>query len=1079
VKVRIADCRLQIAAAIHRYLSLSSEMSWEPAWVPDGRGGFRRNHTNKNNEDVEEGEESGEMKEPAPAKKNTKGDEDEEEGEITPLPSAGGPPGPGPGPGPPRSSSTGNLDFRAPYRGRGSNSSRFVANRDRPRQRNSFSGTMPAQRYPGPSTIGNSSFGREGGFSVGGNGAPPFSARDAQPPPPPPPPPAFRDPPSFRDPHSSRDIMDGPPPRAGREFRDFAPGQPSGSQRGDPGLFAGRDFRGEPPSLGRDFVDAPPSRDFRGDQAPPPPRDNRDIRGVDQPNFRGEPPLREFRDPPFRGPPGPPEPPGRDYRNDPANRDFRGPSDPMTRDYRGGDGPNRDFRDRNDSVSLSSRDFRVGNPPSKRDVFGRDPYQNPNSDRPPAMMSGAGDNREGYNAPPIHREPPSFGSNKVPASRDQPPYRDGPVRNPPFREVEPPYRDPASREGLFRDGPRDTPFRDGASRDPREGTPKDTPFQGASRDRDLPFGKRDASSSSTVPRDTGRDPSFGSREPYARGENLSDRGRPVDGPQFEGKKGDNKREPSFGAAPPADSNFGLKRLDSGVTRDQNSRMGGPSSGQRIMPPFHREGNRDSGCHVSNSVPLERESIPGKNANKAAHHIAVDMKLGQSGSSASPSSFPSASSNPSVGVGLKSTSTPAAARPTDPRRRPSKELVGTAIQQGTQPTLPPQEGSGNTFYPHSSDVLPASNLAPMVDNFPEKPPIPVPSHPARRMGSYSSLADNSSMPQTLMPTPPPPLDRTNSAGSRLGPGGFRSPLPRRSSDASPHSERGDYYGPPGGGAPQGRLRSPVSDRGRSSISGGAPSPKKIGMQNKQQTPPVSAPQHPPLAPVMTGRPPHFRQNDPRFKHHERVKAEQEAAYLSASTSRGEDIAKSKGRFDSRSEPEVTQGSKGIALGDEAVPGSSSQKNHVDTFGRTREWTENVKASINRPPNPTTGSPTRKQLANKALSSAPCQDQDKLATGTAQDRFSSADSGSLPANKASEKHSGSLEMAQVENMTTANSSPTSSSSEGPRSRSEDLPPLLTSSLGDSMVVERAEAAVQELGLVISTPLLKKVWTGPVKF
>ena len=86
-------------------------MSWEPAWLPDGRGGFRRNRADEGA--AEEGEESGEMKEQQESKKTK--DDDEEEGEITPVvpqqPQGGVPS---------RSSSTGHLDFRAgPYRGGG------------------------------------------------------------------------------------------------------------------------------------------------------------------------------------------------------------------------------------------------------------------------------------------------------------------------------------------------------------------------------------------------------------------------------------------------------------------------------------------------------------------------------------------------------------------------------------------------------------------------------------------------------------------------------------------------------------------------------------------------------------------------------------------------------------------------------------------------------------------------------------------------------------------------------------------------------------------------------------------------
>ena len=912
-------------------------MSWEPAWVPDGRGGFRRNsHTNKsdnnsNNEDKEEGEESGEMKDMTSSGAGEgenvgsgKGNEDEEEGEIAHT--TGGPNGP------PRNNSTGEF-HRSPFLGRGppNNNPRFPTDRDHPRQqRNSFTGPLPPSQR-------SSSFGRDGGFA--GGGAAPFAGRDSQALPPPPPP-SFRDPSSFRggDSHSNRDMADArPPPRPGRDFRDH---------RGDgPPPFAGRDFRGgdAPPNGSRDFNDGPPSRDFRGDhQGPLPPAPLRE----DGRDFRDHAGPRDFR-----SQPGPPEPPGRGM--DGPNRHFRGSSDQLNRDYRGGEGTSRDFRDRNDVSPHGGRDFRSGNPPPKRDEFGRAPF--PKNDRPP------GNKREGFNV----LSP--FGSGKPPALRDQPPYRDGPVRSTTFREGEPPYRESASSEGSFRDGPRDIPFRDGPVRDARGIPPKEHLFHGVSRDRDVPFNKRDRPMPAG-PRDASRESTFVNRDQYGRGESHADRSRLGDGPPFTNKKDDHQREPSFGSGIPPESNFGP--------------LGGSSAVQRTTQPFRGD------------------------------------------TLASPSSFPPSSATTVAGFGLPATSPAVSTRPTDPRRRPSKEPVVTSSnQQGVSSSLLSQEGGGK----------PAASTNSSQDTSEDAKLIPPPSHPARRMGSYSSLADSSgSASATIVPHPPSQLDRGSNGGSRHDQGPFHSPVPRRpSSDAmSPRNERGDHHGPPGSGGAA-RLRSPVNERGRPVPSGASPSPNKASMQNRQQVPSSGTTQHPPFAPAMTGRPPHFRQNDPRFRHHERVKAEQEATHLSGLNANGEEAGYSTG-------------------GD--VRTKHPQPHQVDPFGRTRDWAESSKKSTQSPPGTAPSSPKKKR-------------QIQIPFGSREQTTSSAESapGSLAAEKVNDKKAtnpGSL----------AHANPASSLSKG-----EDLPPLLTTSLGDDDVVKRAEAAVKELEAVISTPTPEKVRTN----
>ena len=401
-------------------------MSWEPAWVPDGRGGFRRNRAAS--EEGEEVEESGEMKEnDSINKKSGEDDDTEEEGEITPFPHSGIAE-------PPRSSTAGHLDYRSPnYRGRVPNNSR-LGPRERPRQRNSFSGNVPSQRMAGNNN-NTGPFSREVSFPGGNNNSNPFSSRDGPAPPPPPPP--FRgEPPSFRDSFGARDFRNEPSPQTNRDFSD---GPPS------------RDFRGEPPPPpSRDFRGEPSSRDFRGD-AP-----NRDFRNeLPARDFRGEPPHgRDFR--------GPNDPSGRDYRGVPPNRDFRGPGEPPNRDYRVSEGPlGRDFRERIDTLPHPNREFRGGKQPSR------------DRELPPFGSSG-----------PSSREP---------AFRDGPsremPFRDGP-RDPPFRDGLAPFRDGTTRDPPFRDVPKRESSFQGSTRERDAFSTRDPPFPNTSRDqnRETRFG---------------------------------------------------------------------------------------------------------------------------------------------------------------------------------------------------------------------------------------------------------------------------------------------------------------------------------------------------------------------------------------------------------------------------------------------------------------------------------------------------------------------------------------------------------------------------------------------------------------
>eukprot|EP00526_Cylindrotheca_closterium_P001446 CAMPEP_0113639856 /NCGR_PEP_ID=MMETSP0017_2-20120614/20916_1 /TAXON_ID=2856 /ORGANISM="Cylindrotheca closterium" /LENGTH=1824 /DNA_ID=CAMNT_0000551105 /DNA_START=3755 /DNA_END=9229 /DNA_ORIENTATION=+ /assembly_acc=CAM_ASM_000147 len=265
------------------------------------------------------------------------------------------------------------------------------------------------------------------GFQGGNSNGPPFQRDIMQQPPVAN---SFRQD-SYRDSQGNRDMMDAQPsqPRPGgtREYRDFS--------------------GGAPPQNGPRNESGPPfgNRDFRNDPLPP---------------------KREFD--------GPPRPP-RDFRGDlPGPRDFRGPD--TGRNFRN----DRDYRDRSDGPP--NRDFRPGNQPPNRDMFGRD------------RGGGA----------PMHREG-SIGS-----------FGPGGQREPPFRERDNHFRDGPIREGQFHDGPkREPPFRDNGPRiDPpmREGFPardhpaKHAPF--ASRgppNRDTSHGGYHRDGNRGPPFDEGRD----------------------------------------------------------------------------------------------------------------------------------------------------------------------------------------------------------------------------------------------------------------------------------------------------------------------------------------------------------------------------------------------------------------------------------------------------------------------------------------------------------------------------------------------------------------------------------------------
>ena len=858
-------------------------MSWEPAWVPDGRGGFRRN---QNHEGSDDGEEDGEVEEegeitvskpsdssptsqqqPPPAQQSQ-----QQQSHQQRNPSSGGPPpssairsgsgagGPSSGGGlPQRNSSSGALDFRG---NQGSNSGGSSGgNPD-----GAFAGTGPVSG-PGPgggamrrgSSLSNGRFGPTGEGGGGMRHRNSFSSLASSQPPAP-----DRRMPQRQNSSSSSSFFHRDRDREGGIGGGFRDGGGSSTPTG-PG-----------PNSSFHHRDGPPGISSSGSREEKPPFGNV---GGERPPFR-----RDGGGGPFRG--------GRDGGGPPPHREPPFPSGSLT--PRGGEPPFEPNRGFNRDSFHGGRDG--GPPPSSREPHfgggsGRDggpgTPRDHHRDKGREPFGRDRDNRPG-------RDHPFGGGRDLMRDRDMGPGRDremGPVRDRDIGQL----RDREIGPGPGRDrdiGPGPGPGRDlGPGRDRDMGP-------GPARDRD--FGGRD-------PYLGPREPPYGSirrdsdslplgREPFRPGPNIRDRERdPGDLPP--GGRGDPPfhRDNSFGGGNRGDGRdreFG----PGGRERDMGPRgprpgpfnpRGGPGAGRDPGPLHHRQASYDRGSAGPDSINRDNFPIsPGPPFKKAIGREGSfssgsgpgprdNPPFNEPGSGGGRDAFPPSRvlSGPIPLAGGPVASGPAISRPTDPRRRPSKE-AGQLLQPQSQA---PNQGGGGPQSRGGPSTPAAAGVTPNYDNIPSSktalqpssPPISSPG-PARRMSSYSSLADNASF---------GPKQQSQQLDT-----GFRSPTSRRPL-AEPFREdrsSGESYGPSGGAGSSSRHFSPNDSRGgrfpQSPSSNAGPSPRSQNLPkvpNIQQSSQPASSQQPPSAPAL--RPPNFRNNDPRFKHQQQQQRQQETSH----------------------------------------------------------------------------------------------------------------------------------------------------------------------------------------------------------
>ena len=519
---------------------------------------------------------------------------------------------------------------------------------------------------------------------------------------------------------------------------------------------------------------------------------------------------------------------GGDFRNEappfhdgPPPRDFRGGEGPppVGRDFtpfrNSSDGPRGDFRT---NASGDLPPFRPDEPPPSFRERGPEPPHRDFRDGPTPRDPAFG------GPPPPHRLP----------IRDGPPFRPGNERGRSGSGRQPELGregafgsmagGPPGREGSF--GPRDMvgPLRGEPGRDASFGS-RGVDIGGPPRDlaRDGCFGP------SMPPRDIGREAPFGPRggdmgvppRDLPRESSFGPRGGDTGGlPRDTGREGPfGLRGGDLGAAPRdevRDVAFGPRGAD----------VGGPPRGPGA--PFSRGG-----------VPPPREGGPPP--PHAFHRGPESPRETTFSDLAGPTPprdrpFRDETRVRSNGQGPPGTNPmgnlpSGPRRPTDPRRRSNQDLGGLASGPSHVPSDGPSDG----------------------------PPLPSP-QPGRRLGSYSSLADSSTMPPNLMPTQPLPM------GHDGGPGSFRSPAGRRPL-ADPG--RSDHYG---SGGPQPPSRSPALEK-RALNSSPRASDKVIkspGFNSNAQGGSGNSGGIPPMAPSLSSRgPPSANFRDPRFKSNERT------------------------------------------------------------------------------------------------------------------------------------------------------------------------------------------------------------------
>jgi hypothetical protein len=638
--------------------------------------------------------------------------------------------------------------------------------------------------------------------------------------------------------------------------------------------------------------------------------------------------------------------------------DFRNNNDGPPRDFRGDGGPppGRDFNNfrNNNSDGPGFRGPDEPPPPNFRDRGG--------PDVPPP-------NRDFSGGP---REP--FGGPQRPPFRDGPPFRQGGERGrslsnaslPPFGGGRP---QEIHREGSFGGGMGGAGG-PGRNNDPRDGSfgPRGGDMNGPPRDlvRDGSFGGPRGGDMAGPPRDPGREPPFGPRGGDMGG---PPRDLPREGPF--GPRGADLGGPP--RDPGRDGSFGPRGMDMAAPvppRETGARgPGAPFPRGGPLPP--RENGPSPGFHRNDGPrepPFGDRAGPPPPRDRPFHDDGPP--LGRVGSQGGPNQggFPpsNAPSDPR--------------RPTDPRRRSSQDLGGMA------PGPPPHIAS---------------------DGPPDGPPMPSP-QTGRRISSYSSLADSSTIPPNLMPSHPPSMAQEG------GPGNFRSPAGRRSSlpDHNPRSDRGgDQFG----GGPRSSW-SPAVDRRE------GPSPRTVphkspGFNNNLQGGHNNSGGVPPMAPSLSSRGgPHPNFRDPRFKPNDKLGGEPPRPDFNSSGPMG--------GFGGHL-PRKKSFSEGPDF---------SSNSATDAFGRVRKDFSD-RPSFQKSPR---SSPSK----TKAIKTFPASPRVDV-TKTILERKTSEPSGPVPSTEAP-----------------------------PIPKRESLPSLLTSALGEGEIVQRAETAVFHLSEVVGNKELKAV-------
>lgn len=536
------------------------------------------------------------------------------------------------------------------------------------------------------------------------------------------------------------------------------------------------------------------------------------------------------------------------------------PPPPLPASFRGGDRDLVAVQPPRGPGARDFRDFSGGGPPSSG--------SGPRADSGPPF----GGSRDFRNDPP------------PPLNRD---FSDGPSNRPSPRD----FRSSGPTPPPGRDFRNDRDYRDRSDGPP----PPIRDFRGANqppfpRDRGNPVSLHREPSFGPGPRDA----SFRDAQPPFRDGPKRD-GQFLDGPPRDFRDVGPRESPFRDSILPDRGSFGSREMSGGIRDSNNNRGAGmafPPRGPLNRETSHGGYNRDAPFDDGREEqpPLQRTISAGMMPNVNTGGLPPAFSPAVPKSAIIPGAVP-----------------PHMLRPTDPRRRASVGASPGAF--GAKPDVP------------SSDPR-LSTAPPLVAGGPPFNSVPAP-HPTRRMSSYSSLADGSSVPSSLAPKGPPQsgegpgLDPNDRAG-----GPHRSPIPPRRTmlDPTTQHESGEYYP----GLQRHSLLS--SERGRPLNNG---PPNAVRAMHQQQPPP--SPSRLPHAPPI--RPSNIRTNDPRFRQQERG-----------------------------------QGEEMVGRSNQGIPNAPQiGVSSMDTFGRSRDWKDRPFGS--RPGGSTPRSSPIKQKIIRPFSASP--------------------------------------------------------------------------------------------------------------